>query len=679
MKRFLAFFTSLSLLIMIIPSALIWSAEAAEWDFYTLQSYDEEKAPHISDSKMFAFGSSGFIENRSFDEAFAPKGSPRSLKLSVPAEVTQNMYFVNLRNEERHSAASGVRVWIANPAANEISLHWQHLDSAGSKTSYLLAKRPYYLQYEDKSEIYSYDAVASTVLPSAQNSGDIILPANFRGWLYVPYASGSQGNNAGAIASYSKVRFYLAGGETGSTVYLNRFQYYTSSVTVSDIRDYNFDTVVSVKLSEFLQSPSAASRTVALTTDICDGESGSALKIKANYTNSSESYGTLANLLFFNMASLLADDTADGLRFWVSNPENTPLILALMFNNYENATKNYPIYLQEENGDPYLTQTRSSLHDGGARAAISVPAGFTGYVYLPYTVSSLSKTGHLILVANVTSEQQERTFYLDSFGTYLTEDFDALTLTDFNSASSLDGFMWGHTADSNSLTDLVSQSGKAVKCNYTAGANASHRFYNLENRTNSDTVRKDAANYAGFKGYRIWLSNPAETETVIQLQFRNYKRCFVGSGYYLKNDDGTVTGHQFKGKNSNDTEVGCITLPADFSGYVCIPFGSVDTVSQNPINMTQAADWRCVLAVINPKVSGAVYYDSFGMYNTLEIPESGDINSDGTIDIRDLVRLKKYSAGMECFVNELGTDVNSDGKFADSADLVCLRQILLGR
>ena len=55
----------------------------------------------------------------------------------------------------------------------------------------------------------------------------------------------------------------------------------------------------------------------------------------------------------------------------------------------------------------------------------------------------------------------------------------------------------------------------------------------------------------------------------------------------------------------------------------------------------------------------------------------GDINGDGDIDVRDLVRLKKYTAGIEgTKILKSAADLNGDGNY-DAVDLSELRIMLL--
>lgn len=63
--------------------------------------------------------------------------------------------------------------------------------------------------------------------------------------------------------------------------------------------------------------------------------------------------------------------------------------------------------------------------------------------------------------------------------------------------------------------------------------------------------------------------------------------------------------------------------------------------------------------------------------NDISLSLIGDLNGDGEVDIRDLVRLKKIKAGLEAPDAATSTDINMDG-LENAADLVDLRKLLLG-
>ena len=54
----------------------------------------------------------------------------------------------------------------------------------------------------------------------------------------------------------------------------------------------------------------------------------------------------------------------------------------------------------------------------------------------------------------------------------------------------------------------------------------------------------------------------------------------------------------------------------------------------------------------------------------------GDANGDGQIDARDLVRMKKYSVGLNDDISIVAADIDSDSEIKAS-DITAMRQILL--
>lgn len=65
-----------------------------------------------------------------------------------------------------------------------------------------------------------------------------------------------------------------------------------------------------------------------------------------------------------------------------------------------------------------------------------------------------------------------------------------------------------------------------------------------------------------------------------------------------------------------------------------------------------------------------VITDDWGVF------KAGDVNGDGRVDIRDLVRLKKYFVGSENTLVKTAADIEND-KILNTDDLAALRRLLL--
>ena len=55
----------------------------------------------------------------------------------------------------------------------------------------------------------------------------------------------------------------------------------------------------------------------------------------------------------------------------------------------------------------------------------------------------------------------------------------------------------------------------------------------------------------------------------------------------------------------------------------------------------------------------------------------GDVNNDGSIDLKDVTELRRALADWDVTINEKAADVNKDGSL-DLKDLVILRRYLAG-
>lgn len=74
--------------------------------------------------------------------------------------------------------------------------------------------------------------------------------------------------------------------------------------------------------------------------------------------------------------------------------------------------------------------------------------------------------------------------------------------------------------------------------------------------------------------------------------------------------------------------------------------------------------------------AGLAAFDESSFYSVNR--ETGDLNSDGSTDILDLVRFKKYAADSTVGVNYAARDCDGNNLYSPASDLAALRKILLG-
>ena len=82
------------------------------------------------------------------------------------------------------------------------------------------------------------------------------------------------------------------------------------------------------------------------------------------------------------------------------------------------------------------------------------------------------------------------------------------------------------------------------------------------------------------------------------------------------------------------------------------------------------------IAAAKPMDDNVEVWFDFNDYYYSGIAQKGDVNADGKTDIRDLVRIKKMSAGV--IERTWRGDVNADALIADASDLSDLHKKLLG-
>ena len=74
--------------------------------------------------------------------------------------------------------------------------------------------------------------------------------------------------------------------------------------------------------------------------------------------------------------------------------------------------------------------------------------------------------------------------------------------------------------------------------------------------------------------------------------------------------------------------------------------------------------------------AGLTAFDESSFYSVNR--ETGDLNSDGSTDILDLVRFKKYAADSTVGVNYAARDCDGNNLYSSASDLAALKKILLG-
>ena len=183
----------------------------------------------------------------------------------------------------------------------------------------------------------------------------------------------------------------------------------------------------------------------------------------------------------------------------------------------------------------------------------------------------------------------------------------------------------------------------------------------------------------------IWLKN-AGTNTLILSMFQNNPWSNFEISYRLFDTEKLTM---------SESKTGNMQIPAGFTGYAVI--------SLNETKVTQGGvtkPWKQLIAdggsvtepAINANITGhpvgdAYYIGSLTLVKSLnefiesriKVTIAGDANKDGLADIRDMVRLKKYAAGIaetSVYMPNISYGGNSDA--AAAATLTSLKKQLMG-
>ena len=112
---------------------------------------------------------------------------------------------------------------------------------------------------------------------------------------------------------------------------------------------------------------------------------------------------------------------------------------------------------------------------------------------------------------------------------------------------------------------------------------------------------------------------------------------------------------------------------------ISVPADAAFTLPEPTLSGYKFAGWytdsTCITSVADPYIPA----DGDELWADY-IPDGaiGDVNADGTVDIRDLVRLKNTAAGNGTANDVIRADINHDGANSFVDDIVLLRKILLG-
>ena len=188
-----------------------------------------------------------------------------------------------------------------------------------------------------------------------------------------------------------------------------------------------------------------------------------------------------------------------------------------------------------------------------------------------------------------------------------------------------------------------------------------------------DTISAEAV---GYDGAALRVSHSAESgDSVYKVRTGDYIPITAGATYklrlYVKASGNMRLGASLRGNGSS-------AVPAE-SGLNTVITNGTDGWQQMNYTFTLPED--ATLSRVKVQLDNAFYssgaeilYDSIAFYR---VCEPGDVNADGSLDIRDLIHSKKVMAGTAEYVSPNAADINGNG-YINTIDSAMIKRLLLG-
>ena len=529
-----------------------------------------------------------------------------------------------------------IKLWVKNTSSADVKVDFRTCD--GGKLNEGAA---YYLE----DNVGSVKKETTVCNEEFWGRYALVIPRNFEGWLYIPNSSIFLPTDD---FIYLSVRYDAL---KEGALYIDSIQSYSAAPAENFIENFDYGTTIPDTWTPYASVSDdyyhSGKNSLKVTTA---GHEVSTEDILANY---------LEVFLIDNSISTMVkpDTNKTGFRMWIRNTVNSSVKLAVWTNGSNNMKPDATYYLQDDIG-AVQSGTPVDTNFYGKRA-VTLPANFEGWLYLPQ--SSFSEAGPDIRMVVHKSAINTGAIYIDSIQNYsgnpqvdLLENFDYNTNIITPDGIDIAEISTDYAVSGKNSLKISSQ-GMQLQGSYVGN-------YYYISVLPSSTAKGDT-----ISGYKLWLKNTAGNDIKLDVRTVDTNQLRVDSPYYLVSTAGNTAGNKIVG-NTEFYGRGMVRIPNDFEGWLYIPDDSFSNKNMDRVRFD-----------VNPLEvkNGALYIDSIMTYTGNPAVLPYDANNDGVVDIRDLVRIKKYMADKNIFISFFAADSNGDSSL-DTIDLVSLRKILLG-
>ena len=543
---------------------------------------------------------------------------------------------------------------------------------------YSIGTNKEYYTYNANEAVWKKSVTTASGYNSVQNlssdSSYLTLPAEFTGWVMLP--ANSLRTNVTELKNF-RFSVYNLGGAAGSLVIgdftliddidpavnteaLNN-SVFVSTNSIALGGDFPFaaaDTVAAVKtertsdyriyqtsnLNQSNITISVSGKTATLTaTQKRTEQANSSGEISYDGTTKTQHYYVQSNEMALtkngSIMFYVKNDTADDYKFVTGS-------------NLFLTAPNKPYYLLDNCTDKWMEKSTGNTEYklwGRTIAPITIPKGFEGLVSIPLT-SIYSDTGCL----NDSTTNGAFTKFNDFTVLTAAMDVGTVTFSDISAATTVAPTHFINGASYEGVNGNISTVTEKVTGNVSV---ANGVFTNENNVIYSSINAKGTVAEGG----------------AIMLYIKTEGKCeFTLSVGDMSNVKAYATNRQGWIGVSTD---GMICLPANFEGWVKIPVSKTLSFSRIKFYFNSLANGLSVSDIMSVNTSDdldIINIDFTG--KTALFYKQGDFNNDGSVNILDLIILKKHMANE---TGDLKFDLDGDD-LIDAKDIAALRKHLLG-
>ncbi len=466
----------------------------------------------------------------------------------------------------------------------------------------MYAKAIYYLA-SSAGKAYSYRA-------SSDSASLVQLEAGFDGWIYIPFTSFNQVK----LSEIYRVWFVPElTNETGTEFLIDDIVLYKGSPQVINDTPIDFKRVLPNRpvnaILDFDDCTSTEEMTKKLKISKATGAKAVLDTETAQNKNSckfsfADNGGEITAMTEFAKNAYFSEIT--GFSFWVKASdaaESVKLLYKLETNEHRPVKRGAVYYLADKNGR--VISRKASADES---ALISIPAGYEGWVYIPFSSIYPMNIEELYRIWFIftASEKASDSVWIDSISCYtdnpVTTNNDIINDFDYYSSTAdilLDSVFQTSAQSGSFSIESAYRDGKSGKSLRIKTSGGGYKFiFSSENRNE-------------YNGFMFYIKNASkETARLLPQTDSAGRDSFIpGKAYYT--EDIYTGAVEMKRFESVIAEAGNVEIPAGFEGYIYLPYSSAYPSLLKNIDRLNAF-WLTV----PPKIAAnaEVYIDTLAFY-----------------------------------------------------------------